>query len=143
MQRKVTLVAGARGIIGQGILEYLLGRDDWQVIALARRPSDEPSHARFISVDLLEPRECRDKLGGLTDVTHVFYAAYKEQPTESGQVAVNGAMLRNLVEVVENTAPGLAHISLMQGTKAYGSQFGPFKMFRRKFAELREGRTIP
>ena len=53
MQRKVALVAGARGIIGQGILEYLLGRDDWQVIALARRPSDEPSHARFISVSLM------------------------------------------------------------------------------------------
>ena len=142
MHRKVALVAGARGIIGQGILEYLLGRDDWQVIALARQPSDEPSHARFISVDLLEPRECKDKLGGLTDVTHVFYAAYKEQPTESGQVVVNGGMLRNLVEVVESGAPGLAHISLMQGTKAYGGQFGPFKMFRRKFAELREGRFI-
>ena len=53
MQRKVALVAGARGIIGQGILEYLLGRDDWQVIALARRTSDEPSHARFISVSLM------------------------------------------------------------------------------------------
>jgi nucleoside-diphosphate-sugar epimerase len=36
-------------------------------------------------------------------------------------------MLRNLVEVVESAAPGLSHISLMQGTKAYGCQFGPFK----------------
>ena len=42
-------------------------------------------------------------------------------------MAVNGAMLRNLVQVVEAAAPGLVHINQMQGTKAYGCQFGPFK----------------
>ena len=80
---------------------------DWEVIALARKPSDAVDQARFISVDLLDPRDCHDKLGALSDITHVFYAAYKEQPTETGQVAVNGAMLRNLVEVVEAAATRL------------------------------------
>jgi nucleoside-diphosphate-sugar epimerase len=127
MDKKVALVAGASGIIGRGIVECLVGRDDWEVIALARKPSEEATRARFISVDLLDPRDCADKLGGLRDVTHVFYAAYKEQPTETGQVAVNGAMLRNLVEVVETSSPELVHINQMQGTKAYGCQFGPFK----------------
>jgi nucleoside-diphosphate-sugar epimerase len=127
MDQKVALVAGASGVIGRGIVDCLARRDDWRVIALAHRPSSDSSAARFISVDLLDPRDCHEKLGVLADVTHVFYAAYKEQQTESGQVAVNGAMLRNLVEVVEAAAPGLAHISQMQGTKAYGCHFGPFK----------------
>src|SRR4051812_29300722 len=127
MDRKVALVAGASGIIGRGIVECLVGRDDWDVIALARKPAEPVSRARFLPVDLLDLRDCADKLGGLSDVTHVFFAAYKEQPTESGQVAVNGAMLRNLVEVVEASAPRLAHINQMQGAKAYGCQFGPFK----------------
>jgi len=127
MERKVALVAGASGIIGRGIVECLTQRADWEVIALARKPSDAVDHARFVSVDLLDPRDCHDKLGTLSDITHVFYAAYKEQPSEPGQVAVNGAMLRNLVQVVEAAAPGLVHINQMQGAKAYGCQFGPFK----------------
>jgi len=127
MERKVALVAGASGIIGRGIVECLTQRADWEVIALARKPSDAVNHARFVSVDLLDPRDCHDKLGTLSDITHVFYAAYKEQPSEPGQVAVNGAMVRNLVQVVEAAAPGLVHINQMQGTQAYGCQFGPFK----------------
>jgi len=127
MEQKTAVVAGASGVIGRGILECLLNREDWDVIALARKPPDQVSRARFISVDLLDPRDCQSKLGGLKEVTHLFYAAYREQPTEAGQVAVNGAMLRNLVEVVEAASPGLAHINQMQGTKAYGCHFGPFK----------------
>ncbi len=127
MERKVALVAGASGIIGRGIVHCLSQPGDWQVIALARKPSDAVNHVRFISVDLLDPRDCKDKLGTLSDVTHVFYAAYQEQPSESGQVAVNGAMLRNLVQAIDAAAPDLVHINLMQGAKAYGCQFGPFK----------------
>ncbi len=127
MERKVALVAGASGVIGRGILECLTRRSDWEVIALARKPTEHVEHVRFLSVDLLDPRDCSDKLSALHDVSHVFFAAYKEQPTETGQVAVNGAMLRNLVQVVEEAAPGLVHICQMQGTKAYGCQFGPFK----------------
>jgi len=75
MQRKVALVAGASGIIGRGIVECLLMREGWDVIALARKPSDALDHARFVSVDLLDPRDCKDKLGNLSDLTHIFYAA--------------------------------------------------------------------
>ena len=37
-------------------------RGDWEVIALARKPSDSVNHTRFLSVDLLDPRDCSDKL---------------------------------------------------------------------------------
>lgn len=36
-------------------------------------------------------------------------------------------MLRNLMEVLEPAASGLQHVSLMQGTKAYGAHLGPYK----------------
>ena len=36
-------------------------------------------------------------------------------------------MLRNSVEVVEASSPGLRHVTLLQGTKAYGAHHGPFK----------------
>jgi nucleoside-diphosphate-sugar epimerase len=127
MDTKVALVAGASGVAGRGIVDYLISDGGWEVIALARKPYDSVDRVRFLSVDLLDPRDCKAKLETQSGITHVFFAAYKEQATERGQVAVNGAMLRNLVEAVEAVAPGLRHINLMEGTKAYGCQFGPFK----------------
>jgi nucleoside-diphosphate-sugar epimerase len=127
MKKKVALIAGASGISGSGITQYLSGSDDWEVIGLARKTLEETGRVRYIGVNLLDRTDCQDKLSGLTDVTHLFYTAYLEQPTEREQVAINGGMLRNAVEVMEATAPGLEHISLMEGTKTYGCQFGPFK----------------
>jgi nucleoside-diphosphate-sugar epimerase len=125
--KKVALIAGAGGIVGRGIVDYLTGLEDWEVVGLSRKTPGGQARARHIAVDLLDPRDCRDKLGDLGDVTHLFYAAYLEQPTEGEQVAINGTMLRNLVGVVEPGNPHLRHISLMEGTKAYGCQFGPYK----------------
>jgi nucleoside-diphosphate-sugar epimerase len=127
MANKVALVAGASGVAGRGIVAALASLEGWEVIALGRNPPEEGGRSRFLAVDLLDPGDCREKLGALTGVTHIFFAAYQEQPTEAAQVAVNGAMLRNLVEAVEAAAPALAHVSLMEGTKAYGCHFGPFK----------------
>jgi len=44
-------------------------------------------------------------------------------------------MLRNLMEPLESTARGLLHVSLLQGTKAYGSHVRPMKV------PAREGRS--
>ena len=108
MGKQVALVPGASGVVGRGLVNHLLSLDGWEVIGLARSAFDDiHGQARFLPVDLLEPGDCRAKLGELNDVTHVFYTAYQEQPTEAKQAAVNTAMLRNLVEVVEEAAPGL------------------------------------
>ncbi|HSG54717.1 MAG TPA: SDR family oxidoreductase, partial [Paracoccaceae bacterium] len=90
--------------------------------------------ARFIAVDLLDRDACGAALTGLEDVTHLVYAAVNEQAeiargwTDPGHVATNLAMLSNLVELVEARAPNLRHITLMQGTKAYGIHMGPFRL---------------
>lgn len=60
-------------------------------------------------------------------MTHLFYAAYQDRPTWAELVPPNLAMLENLVDGLEPAAPGLRHVSLMQGYKVYGAHLGPFK----------------
>jgi nucleoside-diphosphate-sugar epimerase len=63
-------------------------------------------------------------------LTHVLYAALYEKPDlvagwlDREQIDVNLAMLRNLLDAVEPVATGMRHLTLLQGTKAYGSHVG-------------------
>lgn len=82
---------------------------------------------RYVAADLLNEEDTRDKLGNLTEVTHIFYAAYQDRPTWAELVPPNLAMLVNVVNAIEPVAPNLRHISLMQGYKVYGAHLGPFK----------------
>lgn len=68
-ERKVALVAGANGVIGKNLIAHLETQPGWRVIGLSRRGG--PGQ---IAVDLLDADDTRAKLGGLADVTHVFYA---------------------------------------------------------------------
>ncbi|WP_394839134.1 SDR family oxidoreductase [Pendulispora rubella] len=127
-RKNVALVVGAQGVIGGNLIEHLATLEDWEVIGLSRRPatSSRPK-VKHISVDLLDPKDCRAKLSELTDVTHVFYAAYQDRPTWAELVPPNLAMLVNVVDAIEPVARRLQHISLMQGYKVYGAHLGPFK----------------
>ncbi len=74
-------------------------------------------------------------------MTHVVYAALYERPgliagwRDAEQIAVNDRMLRNLMDPLEKAARGLAHVCLLQGTKAYGVHVRPMKF------PAREGRS--
>ncbi|WP_026360735.1 SDR family oxidoreductase [Amycolatopsis nigrescens] len=125
--RKVALVVGANGIIGRNLIDHLVGLGDWQVVGLSRRGGEDGERLRYVSVDLLDAADTRAKLAGLTDVTHVFYAAYQERPSWAELVPPNLAMLVNVVDAIEPVAPGLRHVNLMQGYKVYGAHLGPFK----------------
>jgi nucleoside-diphosphate-sugar epimerase len=124
---KVALVVGAHGVIGRNLVDHLAALGDWDIIGLSRRGGEATGRIRYVSVDLLDPADCHEKLSGLTEVTHVFYAAYQDRPTWAGLVAPNLGMLVNVVEAIEPVAPGLRHVSLMQGYKVYGAHLGPFK----------------
>jgi len=126
-QHKTALIVGANGVIGGNLARYLETLDDWSVIGLSRRGGQSTGKIRYISVDLLDSTDCLNKLADLTSVTHVFYAAYQERPTFAELVAPNLAMLVNTVTAIEQVAPNLAHVSLMQGYKVYGAHLGPFK----------------
>jgi len=128
-ESKVALIVGAGGVIGRNLIAYLSTLEDWKIVGLSRRPpdSDLATKAKFISVDLLDPNDCREKLKELSDTTHIFYAAYQERKTWAELVAPNKAMLVNIVEAIEPIAPGLQHMNLMTGYKTYGAHLGPFK----------------
>lgn len=124
---KVALVVGAQGVIGRSLVEHLAALEDWEIIGLSRRMAEPTARVRHISVDLLVPADCQAQLGQLSQVTHIFYAAFQDRPTWAELVAPNLAMLTNVVEAVEPAASNLQHISLMQGYKVYGAHLGPFK----------------
>lgn len=126
-QNKFALVVGAQGVIGRNLTEHLVSLGDWEIVGLSRRGGEPGNHLRHISVDLLDAEDCANKLRDLSQVTHIFYAAYQDQPTWAELVAPNLAMLTNVVQAVEAVAPGMEHISLMQGYKVYGAHLGPFK----------------
>jgi nucleoside-diphosphate-sugar epimerase len=126
-KRKKALVVGALGIIGRNLIDHLSSLNDWEIVGLSRRSPDFKTKAQFIPVNLLDPDDCREKLSGLHDITHIFYTAFQARPTWAEHVAPNLAMLTNVVEAVEPIASDLKHVCLMQGYKVYGAHLGQFK----------------
>lgn len=125
--QKVALVVGAQGVIGRNLIDHLATLEEWDIIGLSRRGGDSSGRVGYIAVDLLDKDNSRRQLSALTNVTHIFYAAYQEKPTWAELVPPNLAMLVNVVDAIESVARGLSHISLMQGYKVYGAHLGPFK----------------
>ena len=124
---KVALVVGAQGVIGRNLVDHLATLDDWQVVGLSRRGGSSTDRVQHVAVDLLDPQDAHEKLGGLRHVTHIFYTAYQDRPSWAELVPPNMTMLVNTVEAIEPVATSLQHISLMQGYKVYGGHLGPFK----------------
>ncbi len=124
--KKVALLAGAQGVIGKNLADYLLTLEDWEVIGLSRRGGDSAGRLTNIAVDLLDRADTEKQLGHLHTVTHIFYTAYVDKPTWQELVAPNMAMLQNLMEVMDPVATQLQHVSLMQGYKVYGAHLGTF-----------------
>lgn len=127
------LIVGALGAVGRCALEHFEAKPDWQIVGAARRRPDFKTRAEWVSVDLRDKDDCEAKLAGLKDITHIAYTAVYEKAdvtrgwSEWDHVETNLAMLCNLVENVEKNSPGLQHITILQGTKAYGGHLGPFK----------------
>jgi nucleoside-diphosphate-sugar epimerase len=126
MAERTALVVGARGVVGTNLIEHLAADGGWDVIGLSRRGGAGGPGVRHIAADLLDPAAMRDIAPELAGVTHVFYAAYQDQPSWSELVAPNVAMLGTALDAVRE-ASLLSHVSLMQGYKVYGAHLGPFK----------------
>jgi nucleoside-diphosphate-sugar epimerase len=130
-EHKEAIVVGALGVIGRYIVERLLRQEDWSVTGLSRRAADAAPRYRHISVDLLDCEDAAAKLAGLTEATHVFYAAF--QPAAgaaagyASNIAPNRDMLVNAVSAIDSSSSALRRVVLVTGTKYYGSHLGPFK----------------
>jgi nucleoside-diphosphate-sugar epimerase len=92
-----------------------------------------PHGGEHLSVDLTDREACVDVFSRMSDVTHVVYAALYEKPGlikgwfERDQMETNLTMLKNLFDPLEAAAQ-LEHVTLMQGTKAYGVHHGAFEV---------------
>jgi nucleoside-diphosphate-sugar epimerase len=137
------LVVGALGVVGRAAMERFAARRDLQVVGLARRAADFARDATWISADLRDRDATRAALAPHRDTTHVVYAALNEKPDlvqgwrDTDNVALNTQMLRNLLDALEG-AP-LQHLTLLQGTKAYGVHTGrPMRVPAREQDALRD-----
>ena len=141
MSRKTVLIAGATGLVGYAALKHFSAQSGCDVIALSRRQPPDLHGATFIPLDLTDADACHAAIAPLTSVTHLVYAALHELPglvagwRDDSQIQTNDRMLRNLLEPLIAASPGLRHVTLLQGTKAYGVHVRPFAV------PAREGRS--
>ena len=145
MPKKTILIAGATGLVGYAALKHFTQHPGQDVIAISRRMPRETFGARFIPLDLTNTARCRAMIRGLTGVTHLVYAALFELAElvegwrDDRQIRTNDQMLRNLLEPLLEASPGLRHVTLLQGTKAYGVHVRPLTIPAREGrSELRE-----
>ena len=134
---KKLLVTGALGAVGRAVLVRLAARAGIEVVGLARRAPDPglveqlrgaPNQVHWVSCDLRDAAATRAALAAHRDATRLVYAALYEKPElvrgwlAPDHVDVNAAMLANTLAALEGAS--LAHVSLLQGTKAYGVHTG-------------------
>jgi nucleoside-diphosphate-sugar epimerase len=140
------LVTGASGLVGRAAMQHF-ARAGYRTTAVSRRRPFDTYGARHLSVDLADAAACEAAFCGLTDVTQVVFAALHEEPDlvagwlQDAHVKRNGAMLRNMVEAVDQTSSRLRNIIVLQGPKAYGVHVRPMRPGAREDRD--EMREIP
>ncbi|CAN7544088.1 SDR family oxidoreductase [Phenylobacterium sp. LjRoot219] len=124
------LVVGATGVVGEAALAHFAASPGWTPIAVSRRRPAALGALRHLPLDLADPEACRAACAELGAVSHVVYAAVAEKPglvagwRDAAQMQLNLRMLQNLLGPLSEAAPGLAHVTLLQGAKAYGAHVG-------------------
>ncbi len=124
--RKTVLVAGASGVVGVAAVRHFSSLPEVDVIALSRRKPHDRIAARWLSVDLRDRSASQSHAQEFARVTHLVYAALFEKPNllagwrEADQIATNAMMFSNMLDVLCSSSRDLRHITLLQGTKAYG-----------------------
>jgi nucleoside-diphosphate-sugar epimerase len=117
------VIAGVSGIVGNNLASLLVSRG-WEVYGLARKPETGIKGVRPVAADLLEADRVREAVDGL-DPTHVFITTWMRKATETENCAVNGAMVRNLLNAFGHSG-NLKHVALVTGLKHY---LGPFEAY--------------
>ncbi len=117
------LVVGASGIIGGSLARELLA-GGWTVHGLARKPPTDIAGLKPVAADLLDPVGLKAAVAHLRP-TRVFITTWMRQPTEAENIAVNSAMVRNILSAL-GPVLSVAHVALVTGLKHY---LGPFDSY--------------
>ena len=121
------LVAGALGVTGRTLINYLASLGHWEVIGLSRRSPEFRTTAKFIAVDLLNRSEVETRLNGIGDVTHVFYAALQPAANFFEEVAPNWPCSSTRLKRWNDLSEDFRKVVLIEGAKFYGAHLGPYK----------------
>ena len=121
------LIIGASGLVGTAAARSF-AEAGWRVVTVSRRSPELLADLALehLTLDLGDAAGCRAATRDLGSVTHVVYAAVHELPglmpgwSDPRQIETNGRMLSNLMEPLADQAR-LQHVTLLQGTKAYGA----------------------
>ncbi|GAA1693566.1 NAD dependent epimerase/dehydratase [Mycolicibacterium murale] len=118
--RSDTLVVGATGISGQAICRRLVAAGR-RTYGLSRRTELPAADAIPVTADLLDEGQLREALADIRPEA-VFVTAWMRQSDEAANIAVNSALLRNVLVALE---PGgsVQHVALMTGLKHYLGSF--------------------
>lgn len=136
MAGKKVLVFGASGVVGSAAIAAFADAGDWEVVGASRRKPAfiDDSTYQFLSIDLLDAENVSEAIGSLSGVTHVVYAALYEAPgliagwSDDDQIRINRTMLSNVLDAIDSSGQPVEHISLLQGTKAYGVHVKPMRV---------------
>lgn len=127
-ENPTVIVSGVNGVSGRAAAAHWATISGAKVYGLARRDLPLPAGVEFVQVDLLQPDDVRRKLAGIGGVTHLVLGAYVEKRDAGERSTFNVALVKNLLDAVEETSgETLRHVTLYQGSKAYGADLGPFK----------------
>jgi nucleoside-diphosphate-sugar epimerase len=121
------VVFGATGLVGQAAMAAF-AQQGFRVTGVSRRGPD-------IRLDLTDADTCHEVLSRprFDDVSHVVFAALYERPElvpgwrDPVQIETNRMLFDNAVAPLVSGAE-LRHVSLLQGTKAYGAHLGPMRV---------------
>ena len=131
---QTVLIAGASGLVGTAAANSFI-KAGWHVIACSRRFPEliDAGPFQYLALDLQDDEACKAATAKLNDVTHVVYTAVFELPglvqgwSDPVQIETNGRMIRNLLDPLTDHAQ-LSHVTILQGTKAYGITQGPIRI---------------
>ncbi|WRX32998.1 NAD-dependent epimerase/dehydratase - like 10 [Theobroma cacao] len=121
----VAIIFGVTGLVGRELAKRLISKSKWKVYGIARNPERIPIKSsgryHFISCDLLDPLETKQKLSVLQDVTHMFWITWASQyPLDSPECCEqNKAMMSNALSAILPTAKALKHFCLQTGMSHY------------------------
>jgi nucleoside-diphosphate-sugar epimerase len=119
---KTALVVGASGIVGSATAALLLEKG-WTVHGLSRRATAQTGVQPVIA-DLRQAAPTAEALKAVNPDA-VFITTWLRQDSEAENIAVNSAMVRNLLDGLSKSAEP-RHVALVTGLKHY---LGPFESY--------------
>lgn len=129
LRGKRVLVVGARGLVG-GAAASEFAAAGAEVHGVSRSKPELAQLAHWHSVDLTDAAACRSALSPLQRFDAVVYCALFEEPRliegwrSERQIDTNARMFGNTLDALGSAG----HLSLLQGTKAYGAHVAPMAL---------------